>query len=95
MQSMASLDEAWAGERPAGERRMATRQHTRRKALVVVNNGWSEVGAMVLNLSSSGAMVELVAPVPVPEFFQLRYDGVKKIGRRVWTRERRVGIAFE
>lgn len=77
------------------DRRSGLRRRTRRKAYVVVNNGWSTFGAQVLNLSPDGALVEMDAEIPVPEFFQLRYDGVRKAGRRVWTRRRHVGIAFE
>jgi hypothetical protein len=83
-----------ASKRPT-DRREALRRRTRRRAVVVVNNGWSTFGAQVLNLSPDGALVEMDAEIPVPEFFQLRYDGVKKAGRRVWTRRRQVGVAFE
>lgn len=77
------------------ERRGETRRWTRHKAMLVVNNGWSSFGAQVLNLSASGALVETDAEMPVPEFFQLRYDGKNKVGRRVWLRQRQVGVAFD
>lgn len=88
------IDVGWE-ERRVIDRRSETRRRTRRKAMLVVNNGWSTFGGQVLNLSSSGALVEMDAEIPVPEFFQIRYDGVKKVGRRVWTRQRQLGVAFE
>jgi hypothetical protein len=88
------LDAGWTEERP-DDRRQAIRRRTRRKVDVVVNRGWSTFGAQILNMSADGALLELDGSYPVPEFFQLRYDGVKKSARRVWTRSRAVGVAFE
>ncbi len=77
------------------DRRQALRRRTRRKAMVVVNSGWSTFHAQVLNLSVDGALIELEGPVALPEIFQLRYDGIKKQATRVWTRGVLTGVAFE
>jgi hypothetical protein len=87
------INAEWRQE-PA-DRRLAQRQGTKRKAVLVVNNGWSTVAVDVLNLSAEGALLELEDDIVVPEYFQMCWDGQKKIGRRVWARHRQLGVAFE
>ena len=88
------IDANWKQEFQA-DRRDAIRRRTRRKAVVVLNSGWSTLNAEILNLSPDGALVQLDGIGAFPDHFQLRYDGIKKHALRVWTRGLKAGIQFE
>ncbi len=88
------IDEGWQADLQP-DRRDAIRRRTRRKALVVLNSGWSTQNAEILNLSADGALVQLDGIGAFPETFQLRFDDRKKRAVRVWTRGLKAGVAFE
>ena len=88
------LDLGWS-DTPTTDRRSAIRRRVRRKARVVTNAGWSTFDANVISLSIDGAALEFDGFVPLPEYFELRYDHVKKHVRRCWQDGRRAGVAFE
>jgi PilZ domain len=50
----------------------------------------------IRNLSESGAALELIAPIKVPDTFELtvRGDGLRRMCGVIWRRDRRVGVLF-
>jgi hypothetical protein len=63
-----------------GDRGMSTerRQHGRvrvlRRARIVYGRGWSSLDCVILDLSSAGARIKVVAMLGFPERFELRID---------------------
>jgi len=88
------IDKGWQAEFQP-DRRDAIRRRTRRKAVIVLNGGWSTINAEILNVSANGALVQLEGIGAFPDAFQLRYDGLKKYAFRVWTRGLKAGVQFE
>lgn len=88
------IDKGWQAEFQP-DRRDAIRRRTRRKAVIVLNGGWSTINAEILNVSANGALVQLEGIGAFPDAFQLRYDGLKKYALRVWTRGLKAGVQFE
>lgn len=58
--------------------------------------GGGAIDCTVRNLSDSGAALDVVSPVGIPERFTLVIpaDGLHKPCRVVWRKEHRIGIAF-
>ena len=88
------IDKGWQ-EGPQLDRREAIRRRTRRKALLVLNSGWSTQNAQILNLSADGALIELEGIGAFPDAFQIRFDDRKKWATRIWNRGLQAGVTFE
>ena len=88
------LDLGWRADFQP-DRRDAIRRRTRRKALLVLNSGWSTQNAAILNLSADGAMIELEGIGAFPDAFQIRFDDRKKWATRIWNRGLRAGVIFD
>ena len=58
--------------------------------------GGSTISCTVRNLTTSGAMLDVVSPLGVPREFTLVIpsDDVRRECRLVWVKERRMGVSF-
>jgi hypothetical protein len=59
--------------------------------------GGGAIDCTVRNLSETGAALEIVSPLYIPDRFTLvvRADQLKRPCRIVWHKERRIGVAFD
>ena len=59
--------------------------------------GGGAIDCTVRNLSETGAALEIVSPLYIPDRFTLvvRTDQLKRPCRIVWQTERRIGVAFD
>jgi len=59
--------------------------------------GGGAIDCTVRNLSETGAALEVVSPLYIPDRFTLvvRTDQLKRLCRIVWQTERRIGVAFD
>jgi hypothetical protein len=76
------------------ERRNNDRRHRQGKALVVTNSGRCSQNATILNVSSTGALVQLDGFGGFSDDFQLLFDGRKVKVTRVWSRGLKAGVLF-
>jgi len=78
------------------EHRIAQR-HRVLKGGTISFNGAAGISCTVRNLSQTGAALDVISPVGIPENFSLVIDG-DQAGRAchvVWRKEKRIGIAFD
>ena len=59
--------------------------------------GGSAITCMVRNMSDTGAMLDVVTPVGIPDHFTLvlRANGHRMPCHLVWWKEKRIGVAFK
>jgi hypothetical protein len=79
----------------SSEKRAAPRYRVLKGATIAFEgNG---IACTVRNLSSSGAAVELAAPVRLPPSFMLLIEKDQFIRRcrPVWSNDKRIGVAFD
>jgi len=78
----------------ADEHREAPRHRVLKAGTIEFGGG--AIDCTVRNLSASGAALDVVSPVGIPERFNLIVpaDGIQKPCRVVWRKEKRIGIAF-
>jgi len=59
--------------------------------------GGGTIDCTVRNLSETGAALEVVTPLYIPDRFTLfvQTDQLKRACRVVWRKERRMGVTFE
>jgi PilZ domain len=62
-----------------------------------ISFGGSAIDCTVRNLSETGAAIEVVTPLFIPDRFTLIIpsDQAKRPCHIVWRRERRIGVAFD
>ena len=62
-----------------------------------ISFGGSAIDCTVRNLSETGAAIEVVTPLFIPDRFTLIIpsDQTKRPCHIVWRRERRIGLAFD
>jgi hypothetical protein len=63
----------------------------------VISVGGGTIDCTVRNISDTGAALEVVTPLYIPDRFKLivQSDGLNRSCRIVWRKERRIGIAFD
>jgi len=78
-----------------GEQRDATRRRTFKAGTIEFGGGG--IDCIVKNLSETGAQLEVVSPLYIPDRFTLFIlsDQFKQPCRVVWKREKRMGVRFE
>jgi len=78
----------------ADEHREAPRHRVLKAGTIEFGGG--AIDCTARNLSASGAALDVVSPVGIPERFNLIVpaDGIQKPCRVVWRKEKRIGIAF-
>ena len=80
---------------PDGERRRAPRKKVLKGVKVVYNDGHCILDCMVVNLSPTGACLDLPTYVPLPETVILRFDdGHEHLAQVVWSTSTRLGVRF-
>jgi hypothetical protein len=73
------------------------RRHRVLKGGTISFNGAAGISCTVRNLSDTGAALDVISPVGIPERFALVMDGDEH-GRSchvIWRKEKRIGIAFD
>jgi hypothetical protein len=75
--------------------RRAVRRHKVTKGATISFDG-NGVSCIVRNLSTSGATLELPNSVSLPTSFtlEIKADQFIRRCRRVWSRDKRIGVAF-
>ena len=72
---------------------------TRRRVLKAgsIQFGGGAIDCTVRNISETGAALEVVTPLFIPDRFTLavQTDQLKRPCRIVWRKERRIGVTFE
>jgi len=78
----------------ADEHRVSPRHRVLKAGTIEFGGG--AIDCTVRNLSASGAALDVVSPVGIPERFTLIVpaDGIQKPCRVVWRKEKRIGITF-
>lgn len=77
-------------------KRIAPRHRVLKQGRLAFDGGGA-VDCMVRNLSETGARLEVVTPVGLPEIFTLQIPA-DKFARRchaVWSHDKRIGVAFD
>jgi len=76
------------------ETRIAPRRRILKAGTIESGDG---IACHVKNLSDTGAQLELLSPLYVPDRFTLAVpsDQLRRDCHVVWRRERRLGVAFE
>ena len=82
------------GLRPAMDQRNAPRHRVLKAG--TIECGGSAIDCTVRNLSETGAGLEVLSPLFVPERFTLivRTDQLKRPSQIAWRKDRRLGVAF-
>jgi hypothetical protein len=67
------------------------------KAGAIEFSGGGAIGCTVKNLSASGAALEFVSVLDIPDRFSLSVRGeqLKHPCRVVWRKDKRIGVAFD
>jgi len=78
----------------ADEHRVAPRHRVLKAGTIEFGGG--AIDCTVRNLSASGAALDVVSPIGIPERFTLIVpaDSIQKPCRVVWRKEKRIGITF-
>ncbi|WP_291849866.1 PilZ domain-containing protein [Bradyrhizobium sp.] len=78
------------------EHRIAMRKRQLKAGKISFGNGGA-IDCTVRNLSDTGAALEVISPVGIPEQFTLvvEADNLKRPCRVVWRKEKRIGVHFE
>ncbi len=79
----------------AEERRIAPRRRILKAGSICV--GDDAIDCTVRNISNSGATLDIVTPLFIPDRFKLiiQSDSLNRPCHIVWRKERRMGIAFD
>jgi hypothetical protein len=77
------------------EHRIATRRRVLKAGSISFGGG--TIDCTVRNISDTGAALEVVTPLFIPDRFKLivQSDGLDRPCHVVWRRERRMGVAFD
>ena len=78
------------------EKRTAPRHRVLKQGTLAFNGGGG-VDCVVRNISSGGARLDVANPVGLPQSFTLfiQTDQFMRRCRAVWSREQRIGVAFD
>lgn len=77
------------------ERRSVARRRTLLTGQAILNGHFSTIDVTIRNLSDHGALVVFDAVTPLPERFELGCKLFRRPVRRIWQKERQVGVAFD
>ena len=81
---------------PRMDEKRTTRRHRKLKA-GTIEFGGGGIDCTVRNMSDTGAALEVVTPLFIPDRFTLFVptDNFKKPCHIVWRKEKRIGVAFD
>lgn len=71
----------------------STPRHRVLKA-ATISFGGGAISCVVRNLSASGASLEVVSPIGIPDTFALEMEDGPHQCRVIWRKEKRIGIRF-
>ena len=77
------------------EKRQHKRDHISVEATAVLSDGLVRQSVLVVNLSRSGAMVEVDESIQLPEAFTLLFNHSLEPCRVVWRAAKFAGVQFE
>lgn len=77
------------------EKRQHRREGIRLEATAVMSDGVVRQNVLVVNLSRSGAMVEVEESIDLPEAFTLLFNHSLEPCRMVWREAQFAGLQFE
>lgn len=77
------------------EKRQHKREALRLEATAVMGGGLVRQNVMVVNLSRSGAMVEVSEAIELPEAFTLLFKHTLEPCRVIWRQSQFAGVEFE
>ncbi|KRQ95787.1 PilZ domain-containing protein [Bradyrhizobium valentinum] len=79
------------------EHRIAPRRRLLKSGKITFGGGSAVIDCTVRNLSETGAALEVISPVGIPERFTLviEADHLRLPCRVVWRKEKRIGVHFE
>jgi hypothetical protein len=79
---------------PAGNRK-----HPRRKVTdvgkIIINQPFSMIDCIVVDISEGGACIELLEPAQLPEAFELVFARKRRLCVVVWQNQNRMGVTFK
>jgi hypothetical protein len=83
-------------ETTTNDKRIAPRHRVLKQGRLAFDGGGA-VDCTVRNLSDTGARLEVVTPVGLPESFTLVIpaDKFARRGHAVWSHDKRIGVAFD
>jgi hypothetical protein len=78
------------------ESRRASRRRVLKAGAIEFSSGGT-ISCTVKNLSATGAALEVVSPLYIPDRFKLivQTDNLNRPCHVVWRKERRIGITFD
>ena len=76
------------------EKRIRHRNRVLKAGKIAFNRG-SVIDCMVRNRSETGALLQVVTPLEIPESFDLLVDGEIRPCMVVWRKDRQIGIEFQ
>jgi PilZ domain-containing protein len=78
------------------ERRASSRQRRLHGAKIVFNDGSSSIDCVVRDLSTNGARLDVVSPIGIPEWFDLRINrnGACYPSKVAWRSGKQIGVTF-
>jgi hypothetical protein len=83
-------------ETTIAEKRGHQRHRVFKAGKIGFNRG-SVIDCLVRNVSESGALLQVVTPLGIPDRFDLMIEGEKapRACRIMWRKERQIGVAFQ
>ncbi len=72
-------------------------RHRVLKAGTIAFGGGAGISCTIRNLSETGAALEVISPIGIPQEFDLviEADHLTRQCRVVWRKERRIGVTFQ
>lgn len=80
---------------PEPNRRLNDRRRLLKEGRIVFNDRQSVINCLVRNLSDTGACLEVISPIGIPDFFDLDLgqSGFRSCSI-AWRKSRRIGVTF-
>ena len=77
------------------EHRVAPRRRVLKAG--IINFGGGSINCTVRNISDTGAALEVLSPLYIPDRFKLivQTDNLNRPCHIVWRKERRIGVTFD
>lgn len=77
------------------EHRVAPRRRVLKAG--IINFGGGSINCTVRNISNTGAALEVLSPLYIPDRFKLivQTDNLNRPCHIVWRKERRIGVTFD
>ena len=79
------------------EHRISPRRRSLKGGKIVFNLRSSVISCGIVNLSETGACLEVQSAIGIPNLFELKFEpgGEWRICQVAWRRQRRIGVTFD